>query len=100
MRSLIRAFGCIKFKVCIITKLARYGIKLYVLTDALNVYVLKVIVYTGASTYYNSGPEDTKKTVMVVKQLVDKYKNTHHTIYVNQFYTLIDLLKALGFDEE
>jgi Transposase IS4 len=94
--SLIRAFGCTKFKVRIITKLARYGIKLYVLTDALNAYVLKVIVYTGASTYYNSGPEDTKKTVMVVKQLVDKYKNTHCTIYVDQFYTSIDLLKALN----
>jgi Transposase IS4 len=81
--SIIRAFGFIKFKVCIVTESARYGIKLYVLTDALNAYVLKVIVYTGASTYYNSGPEDTKKTVMVVKQSVDKYKNTHRTIYAD-----------------
>lgn len=42
--TLIRAFGRIKFKVRIITKLARYGIKLYVITDAETAYVLCVIV--------------------------------------------------------
>jgi Transposase IS4 len=41
--TLIRAFGRIKFKVRIITKSARYGIKLYVITDAVTAFVLKVI---------------------------------------------------------
>jgi hypothetical protein len=59
--SLIGAFGRIKFKVRIIRKSARYGIKLYVLTDAMTAFVLKVIVYIGASTYYNSDVEDKKK---------------------------------------
>jgi Transposase IS4 len=45
--TLIRAFGRIKFKVRIITKLARYGIKLYDVTDAVTAFVLKVIIYTG-----------------------------------------------------
>ena len=42
--TLIRAFGRIKFKVRIITKSARYGIKLYVITDAETALVLKIIV--------------------------------------------------------
>jgi hypothetical protein len=40
-QTLIWAFGRIKFKVCIETKAARYGIKLYVITDAATAFVLK-----------------------------------------------------------
>jgi NAD(P)H-flavin reductase len=39
--TLIWAFGRIKFKVHIVTKAAWYGIKLYVITDAVTAYVLK-----------------------------------------------------------
>jgi Transposase IS4 len=41
--TLIRAFGRIKFKVLILTKAARYGIKFYIITDAVTAFlVLKV----------------------------------------------------------
>ena len=59
--TLIRAFGQIKFKVRIISKSARYGIKMYVITDAETAFVLKVIVYTGASTYNFNPDKDDKK---------------------------------------
>ena len=49
--SLIRAFGRIKFKVRIITKSARYGIKVYVITDAETSYVLNLKFYTGRAMY-------------------------------------------------
>ena len=49
--TLIRLFGRIKFKVRIISKAARYGIKIYVLTDALTAFVLKVLIYTDKSMY-------------------------------------------------
>ena len=48
--TLIRSFGRISFKVRIISKSARYGIKIYVLTDAITAYVIKVIIYTGKYT--------------------------------------------------
>jgi hypothetical protein len=48
--TLIRAFGRIKFKVRIVTKSARYGIKIYVVTDAVKAFVLRVLVYTGKTT--------------------------------------------------
>ena len=93
--SLIRAFGRMKFKVRIVTKAARYGIKLYVITDATSAFVLKVIIYTGKTTYTPSEKEDEKKTVMVVKELCKDYAGTHRTIFVDRFYTSMDLLKAL-----
>ncbi len=92
--SLIRAFGRIKFKVRIITKAARYGIKLYVLTDAETSFVLRIIIYTGKSTYderYN----DMKKTVQIVRRLLDDYSGSYRTVYVDRFYTSMDLVKEL-----
>ena len=66
--TLVRSFGRIKFKVRIISKAARYGIKMYVLTDAATAYVLRVIVYTGKHTYNESINQADKKTVRVVKE--------------------------------
>ena len=45
--TLIRAFGRIGFKVRIITKAARYGIKLYIITDTLSAFVHKFTMYEG-----------------------------------------------------
>ena len=59
--SLIRAFGRIKFKVRIISKSARYGIKMYVITDSTTAFVLRVIVYTGSATYNFNPDKDIKK---------------------------------------
>jgi hypothetical protein len=49
-----------KFKVRIISKAARYGIKIYVVTDACTSFVLGIIVYTGKFTYTESTSESTK----------------------------------------
>ena len=86
--TLLRAFGRIKFKVRIITKAARYGIKLYVITDA-------VVIYTGKATYGSTDEQDKMKTVQVVEKLVEPFVGTHRTIYVDRFYTSVDLLKSL-----
>jgi hypothetical protein len=93
--TLLRAFGRMKFKVRIISKAARYGIKLYVVTDATTSYVLKVLVYTGKYTYQESTSVSLKKTVQVVQQLVERFRGSFRTIYVDRFYTSIDLVKEL-----
>lgn len=49
--SLVRSFGRIKFKVRIVTKAARYGIKIFVLADADTSYVLRVLVYSVGSVH-------------------------------------------------
>jgi DNA polymerase III epsilon subunit-like protein len=95
--TLIRAFGRIKFKVRIVTKAARYGIKIYVITDAATAFVLRVLIYTGKTTYYaDSEAQAEKKTVQVVNRLVEPFVGSHRTIYVDRFYTSMDLLKSLA----
>jgi Transposase IS4 len=91
---LIRAFGRMKFKVRIVSKAARYGIKIYVVTDAETAFVLKVIIYTGKTTY-NADDADGKKTVQICCKLIENYVGSHRTIYVDRFYTSVDLMKAL-----
>lgn len=94
--TLIRSFGRIKFKVRIITKSERHGIKVYVITDALTAYVLKVIFYTGKYTYHRlPDNEDVKKTVRVVKELCSDFRGSHRIIYIDRFYTSISLMNAL-----
>ena len=94
--SLIRCFGRLKFKVRIITKSARYGIKVYVITDAATAYVLKVIFYTGKFTYHAEADSIAlKKTVQVVKKLCETYRGSHRCIYIDRFYTLVYLMKEL-----
>ena len=94
--TLIRTFGRIKFKVRIISKSARYGIKIYVVTDAKTAYVLNMIVYTGRDM--TDIQDGSKKTVAIVRKLVDKYKNTFRHVFVDRFYTSFDLLSTLETD--
>ena len=96
--TLVRAFGRIKFKVRIVTKAARYGIKIYVITDATTAFVLRVIIYTGKTTYYDDpdSQADRLKTVQIVNRLVEPFVGSHRTIYVDRFYTSLDLLKSLA----
>jgi hypothetical protein len=96
--TLIRAFGKIKFKVRIVTKAARYGIKIYVITDATTAFVLWVLIYTSKTTYYvdQDSQADRQKTVQIVNPLVEPFVGSHQTIYVDWFYTSLDLLKLLA----
>ena len=70
------------------------------ITDAVTAaYVLRVIIYTGKSTYAaaNEQPMDEKKTVQIVGRLqVEPFVGTHWTIYVDRFFTSLDLLMSLA----
>jgi hypothetical protein len=96
--TLIRAFGRIKFKVRIVTKAAGYGIKIYVITDATTAFVLWVVIDTSKTTYYvdQDSQADRLKTVQIVNCLVEPFVGSHQTIYVDRFYTSLDLLKLLA----
>ena len=51
--SLVHEFEKTKFKVIIITKLVRYGIKTYFVTDVNNYYVIKSIGYSFKAKVYS-----------------------------------------------
>jgi hypothetical protein len=58
---------------------------------------MNILVYTGQYTYNNSvtNDEETKKTVKVCKELLNPYKGSHRVVYVDRFYTSIELVKEL-----
>jgi Transposase IS4 len=49
----------------------------------------------GITTHYYTEDQYEKKTVQIVKALVNQFEGSHHTIYVDRFYTSLDLMKAL-----
>ena len=58
--------------------------------------LMKVIFYSGRYTYHSaSDDKELKKTVRVVKELCLPYKESHRCVFVDRFYTSIDLLKEL-----
>eukprot|EP01006_Ploeotia_vitrea_P057568 TRINITY_DN68190_c3_g3_i2.p1 TRINITY_DN68190_c3_g3~~TRINITY_DN68190_c3_g3_i2.p1 ORF type:complete len:622 (-),score=233.75 TRINITY_DN68190_c3_g3_i2:462-2219(-) len=93
--SLVRAFGRISFKVRVVTKSARYGIKLYVLTDAETSYVADVQMYAGKHHSHANGLESFGKTAQVVLSMVDRYRDTHRTVYTDRYYTSQDLAQEM-----
>ena len=58
-------------------------------------YFLKVIIYTGKHTYVESANQTEKKAVQIVKQLCKCFEGSHQTVYVDRFYTSINLMKEL-----
>ena len=51
-KTLLQSYRRIKFKVRVITKAARYRIKMYVVTDSIDEYVLRTSMYTGRGSQY------------------------------------------------
>mmetsp|Transcript_14682 Transcript_14682/g.44088 ORF Transcript_14682/g.44088 Transcript_14682/m.44088 type:complete len:898 (+) Transcript_14682:187-2880(+) len=92
--TLMRAFGRIGFKVRVVTKAARYGIKLYVVTCASG-YVLDVLPYCGKYKSVSEELEVFKPTVQVVLHLCRHYENSHRTVYTDRFYTGVELALEL-----
>ena len=81
----------------IVSKAARYGIKVYVLTDAATAYVLRIIIYTGKATYSAETDSQSKmKTVQIVERLVEPFVGTFRTIYVDRFYTSLVFAEVDG----
>ena len=62
---------------------------------AISDFVLQVIIYTGKSTYNKTSNLGDKKTVAILKELCKCMQGSHRTVYLDRFYTSVDLLKEL-----
>lgn len=84
--------GRLSYKQYIPMKRSRFGIKLYELSSSTG-YVLKIIMYTGKGTI----EDESKKGhgYQVVKRLLRGYQHKGHTLYVDNFYTSINLAEDL-----
>ena len=58
--TLLRAYGRLGFKVRVVTKAARYRIKIYVCTDSYDTHILCTTMYTGVDVQDTGANKDLK----------------------------------------
>ena len=94
--------GRLSFRVYIPNKRERYGIKLYMLCESQTGYLLKFIIYTGATTTYPDAPpdlltsfDDHKSPSKVVLSLLTGYVNAGYCVTLDNYYTSPELAKEL-----
>lgn len=85
--SLVLWRGRLIFRQYIKNKCHKYGIKLYILTDA-NGIILKQIVYAGAGDPIVGGVNHSAKVVL---HLLNDFLNKGYSIFMDNFYNLVDL---------
>lgn len=83
--------GRFGFKCYIPTKPSRYGIKIWVLADAKNAYMLNTQIYTGK---VNKSPEKIQGN-RVVRELSDPFSDKGQTITTDNFFTSLNIAKHL-----
>lgn len=84
--------GRLSYKQYIPLKRSRFGIKLYELSTSSG-YVLDVMIYTGKGTVM----DDRKRGhgFQVVKKLMHRYRKRGHALFLDNYYTSIDLAEYL-----
>ncbi|KAJ1098648.1 hypothetical protein NDU88_003755 [Pleurodeles waltl] len=95
--SLVLFKGRLVFRQYIPSKRARYGIKLYMLSESSTGYVYSFRVYTGRDS--NIDPPGCTPTFGVTEKIVwdlgRQLFNKGHHLYVDNFYTVVQLFKEL-----
>ena len=84
--------GRLKIKVRMPDKPVKYGIKLFMLCDSTNGYCKKFDVYVGSDERNAGNLGKTGKTVL---NLLQGLENTHHRVYMDNFYTSPILFLAM-----
>lgn len=94
--SLIGWKGRLSWKQFIPTKRKRFGIKVYALCESESGYVYNFIIYTGRTTVYgNSHYSDEPISSRIVLELSHVLLNKGYCIYIDNFYTNVDLMDKL-----
>lgn len=83
--------GRLGFRQYMKGKRHKYGLKFYALADQLGV-IMKLHLYGGASDVLVGGTNHVKK---VVNHLMAAYINVGHHLFIDNFYTSVDLTEQL-----
>ena len=94
--TLLLRKGRLSWKQFITTKRARFGIKTFVLADACTGYVWNSVIYTGDNTRINPDSKFTYNVTNIVKSLAEKILDEGRCIYVDNWYSSVELLDKLG----
>ncbi|KAJ1187627.1 hypothetical protein NDU88_004402 [Pleurodeles waltl] len=96
-KSLVLFKGRLVFKQYITSKRARYGIKLYMLSESSTGYVYNFRVYTGRDSSIDPPgcPATFGVSEKIVSELGRRLFNKGDLLYVDNFYTGVQLFKEL-----
>ena len=82
--------GRLSFKIFLKNKPTRYGILMYGLADSDTAYITRVKIYGGRQEH------DNKSTMSnLIYFLLDGYLDKYHRLFIDNFYTSINLVKDL-----
>lgn len=88
------------FKVYNKEKPTKWGIKVFVLSDAVSGYVCAMEPYMGSQMTLNIDQPDLLATTKIVLALIDKIENSYGNvegfhIFTDRYYTSVQLAKEL-----
>ena len=86
--------GRLGFRQYIPSKRHRFGIKLFQLVDCETKFVLDFIIYTGSTTEHQVIP-GLGLSGSIVMELMQRYLNKEHHLYVDNWYTSPALFELL-----
>ena len=92
--SLVLWKGRLGFKQYIPTRRHRFGIKLFLLVDCETKFILDFIIYTGSNTDYRI-TDGLGLSGSIVMELMQRYLNKGHHLYVDNWYTSPTLFEFL-----
>ncbi|XP_046998526.1 piggyBac transposable element-derived protein 4-like [Schistocerca americana] len=93
--SLLLWKGRLGWNQYIPSKHSRFGIKLYKLCENTSRYIWDFLVYIGEDTNYGIHYPDEKITSRIVLELAHDLLGKRHCIYLDNWYTSIDLVDKL-----
>nr|KAF6462250.1 hypothetical protein HJG59_011292 [Molossus molossus] len=76
-------------------KRARFGMKLFILSESQSGYIQNIILYTGKDTNYGSNYPQEKQSTRIVLELTHDLLNKGYRIYLDNFYMSIHLAELL-----
>ncbi|CAG7816294.1 unnamed protein product [Allacma fusca] len=93
--SLVKYSGRLSIKQFIRTKRSRFGVKVFVLSDSTNNYILDTLIYQGTTTKLTADKNKFGVGGAVVLTLMEHYLMTWRTLYVDNWFTSVMLAYEL-----
>nr|CAH7715063.1 unnamed protein product [Callosobruchus chinensis] len=94
--SLIGWKGRLSWRQYIPSKRKRFGMKLFALCESSSGYMFNFIIYTGSDTNYIEKYAEEPATIKIVLSLMDPLLGMGYRIFLDNFYTSIDLADKLS----
>jgi hypothetical protein len=89
--TVIPFHGVLKFKIYLKNKPNKFGILMYALCDSVTSYLLNAKIYGGKQ----ENDDNKFTTSKLVMELIKDYLNKNHILFIDNFYTTIELVNDL-----